>query len=146
MLGATVECHVDDLVIKSRQRITHLEHLKVVFDKLRQHQLKMNSLKWTFKVTSAQFLGFVVCHRGANFDPAKIKAIIELPPPKNIRELRSEDFRVALFISAGSYPTYPKGANCFQTHDKRCAIELNKLSDTTFNSIKSIPDYTSCLS
>lgn len=37
MLGNMVECYVDDLIIKSRQKIDHLEHLRVVFDKLRQH-------------------------------------------------------------------------------------------------------------
>lgn len=35
MLGEMVECYVDDLLVKSCQRIDHLELLKVLFDKLR---------------------------------------------------------------------------------------------------------------
>ncbi|KAI5317664.1 hypothetical protein L3X38_037371 [Prunus dulcis] len=41
-----------------------------------------------FGVTSGKFLGFVVRHRGIEIDPSKIKAIREMPPPKNLRELR----------------------------------------------------------
>lgn len=40
ILGYTAECYVDDLVIKSRQIIDHLEHLRIVFYKFHQHQLK----------------------------------------------------------------------------------------------------------
>lgn len=77
MLGDIIECYVNDLVIKSRRRDDHLEHLKTVFDKLRQHQLKMNPLKCAFGVTSSKFLGFVVRHRGIEVEPAKMKAIIK---------------------------------------------------------------------
>lgn len=45
MLGDMVQCYVDDLVVKSRQRVDQLEHLKVIFNKLRKHQLKMNPPK-----------------------------------------------------------------------------------------------------
>lgn len=44
MCGVMVECYIDYLVVKSRQRINHLEHLKIVFDKLCLHQMKMNLL------------------------------------------------------------------------------------------------------
>jgi hypothetical protein len=40
-------------------------------------------------VSSGKFLGFVVRHRGIEIDPDKIKAIVELPPPKNLKQLRS---------------------------------------------------------
>lgn len=62
MLGDIVECYVDDLVVKLRRKAEHLEHLKTVFGKLRQHQLKMNPLKCAFGVTFGNFLGFVVRH------------------------------------------------------------------------------------
>ena len=55
-----VECHVDNLVIKMKDRGNHLHDLRKVFEKLRMHQLKMNPLKRAFGVTSGKFLGFVV--------------------------------------------------------------------------------------
>lgn len=65
------------------------KRLQKIFDRLRKHQLKMNPLKCAFGVTSGKFLGFVVRHRGIEIDPTKIRAILEMPPPKNIRELKS---------------------------------------------------------
>ena len=60
MLHKNVECYVDDLVVKSRKREDHLQDLRMVFDKLRRYQLKMNPLKYAFGVTSGKFLGFFV--------------------------------------------------------------------------------------
>lgn len=63
MLGDMVECYVDNLVVKSREKFDHLEHLRVVFDKHHQHEQKMNPRKCEIGVTSGKFLGFVVCHK-----------------------------------------------------------------------------------
>lgn len=70
MLGDTVKCHVNDLVIKSCQRIDHLEHLKVVLDKHRHYQLKMNLLNCEFLVTLEKLLGFMVRNMRIKVDPA----------------------------------------------------------------------------
>jgi len=71
-----VECYVDDLVIKTKDRENHPHDLRKVFEKLRQHQLKMNPLKCAFGVTSWKFLGFVVRKEWIEIDPDKVKAII----------------------------------------------------------------------
>lgn len=72
-----VECYVDDLVVKAVSYEEHLQHLRIVFDRLRQHALKLNPLKCAFMVSSGKFLGFVIRHRGIEIDPSKIKAILE---------------------------------------------------------------------
>lgn len=95
ILHNTVECYVDDLVVKTKKRENHLNDLRKVFDRLRKHQLKMNPLKCAFGVTSGKFLGFVVRYRGIEIDPTKIKAIMEMPPPRNLRELRGLQGRLA---------------------------------------------------
>ncbi|TYK28245.1 ty3-gypsy retrotransposon protein [Cucumis melo var. makuwa] len=48
MLHKYVECYVDDLVVKSKRQQDHLKDLKVVFDRLRKYQLRMNPLKCMF--------------------------------------------------------------------------------------------------
>ena len=53
-----VECYVDDLVVKTKDRENHPHDLRSVFERLRMHQLKMNPLKCAFGVTSGKFLGF----------------------------------------------------------------------------------------
>ena len=60
ILHKNVETYVDDLVVKSKKRIEHIQDLHQVFDRLRRYQLKMNPLKSAFRVTSGKFLGFVV--------------------------------------------------------------------------------------
>ncbi|XP_060968195.1 uncharacterized protein LOC133035834 [Cannabis sativa] len=95
MMHNTVECYVDDLVVKTKERTNHLDDLKRVFDRLRQHNFKMNPLKCAFGVTSGKFLGFIVRHRGIEIDPATIKAILEMPPPRNLRQLRGLQGKLA---------------------------------------------------
>jgi Reverse transcriptase (RNA-dependent DNA polymerase) len=89
LIHKIVECYVDDLVIKAMSYEEHLCHLEVVFDRLKDHAQKLNPLKCAFMVSSGKFLGFIVRHRGIEIDPGKIKAIMELPPPKNLKQLRS---------------------------------------------------------
>ncbi|KAL0406165.1 UNVERIFIED_CONTAM: Transposon Tf2-12 polyprotein [Sesamum latifolium] len=84
-----VECYMDDLVIKTKKREEHLADLQIVFDRLRKYNLKMNPLKCAFGVTSGKFLGFIVRHHGIEVDPAKVDAIQKIPPPRNLKELRS---------------------------------------------------------
>ena len=60
MLHKNVECYVDDLVVKSKQRVGHIADLRRVFERLRRYQLKMNPLKCIFGVSSGKFLRFIV--------------------------------------------------------------------------------------
>ena len=48
----------------------------------------MNPKKCIFGVSSEKLLGFIVSKRGIETDPNKAKAIAEMPPSKNIKELR----------------------------------------------------------
>ncbi|XP_019260811.1 PREDICTED: uncharacterized protein LOC109238788 [Nicotiana attenuata] len=89
MLHKNVECYVDDLVVKSRKKDDHLQDLRMVFERLRRYQLRMNPLKCAFGVTSGKFLGFIVRHRGIEIDQDKVDAILKMPEPKDIHELKS---------------------------------------------------------
>ncbi|KAG9442692.1 hypothetical protein H6P81_018546 [Aristolochia fimbriata] len=70
-LHKRVECYVDDLVVKTRQRADHLLGLRAVFERLRQFQLKMNPLKWI------------------EINQSKIDAIQKMSEPKNVSKLKS---------------------------------------------------------
>ncbi|KAI5340149.1 hypothetical protein L3X38_019423 [Prunus dulcis] len=102
MLHKNVECYADDLVIKSKRREDHLKDLRMVFNRLRKYQLKMNPLKCAFGVTSGKFLGFIVKHRGIEVDQTKIKVIRDMPERRNLCELKILQGRIAFirrFIS-----------------------------------------------
>jgi ribonuclease HI len=89
LIHHSVECYVDDMVVKTRDRRNHRDDLQVVFERLRQHQLKMNPLKCAFAVRSGVFLGFIVRVRGIEIEPKKITAIMSMPPPQELKELKS---------------------------------------------------------
>ena len=77
-----------DIAVKSRAKGDHIADLKAVFAIMRAHQLKMNPIKSFLRVASDKFLGFVVTSKGIHLDPEKVRAVQEMQPPNNLRELR----------------------------------------------------------
>ena len=59
-IGKNMEGYVDDLLVKSREELAHLDDLKETFATLRQYQMKLNPSKCAFGVSSGKFLGFMV--------------------------------------------------------------------------------------
>ena len=49
--------------------------------------MKLNPRKCAFGVASGKFLGFMVSHRGIEANSEKIKAILDMKPPQNIKEV-----------------------------------------------------------
>jgi hypothetical protein len=49
----------------------------------------LNPLKCVFCITAGCLLGFIVSQSGITVDPLKVKAITEIPPPRNLRQLQS---------------------------------------------------------
>ena len=89
MLHKQVNDYEDDLVVKVKNPFEHLVHLRQVFERCKEHNLKMNPSKCAFRVSSGKFLGFLVHHRGIDLDPTKAEAITTLSPPTTLKELRS---------------------------------------------------------
>lgn len=89
LLYEIVKCYIDDIVVKSKREKDHLKNLAMVFERLRKYKLKMNPMECAFGVSSGKFLGFIVTQRGIEIDPTKIKAIVKMPQPTNLRELKS---------------------------------------------------------
>ena len=84
----TVECYINDIAMKSRDKGDHLIDLKRVFDIMRAHQLKINSTKSFLMVASGKFFEFIVTSKEIHLDPEKICAIQETQPPRNLKKLR----------------------------------------------------------
>ena len=85
-LGKTVEVYIDDMVVKSILTEDHLRDLRAVFNTLRRHRLKLNASKCAFGVGSGKFLGFMVTQRGIEANLDQITAILNLKPPRTVRE------------------------------------------------------------
>lgn len=63
-------------------------HLGEVFERLRNHKLFVKRSKCAFGQSSVSFLGHVVSGEGVTVEAEKIKAVLEWPCPKNVKELR----------------------------------------------------------
>uniref|UniRef100_A0A2N9G037 Integrase catalytic domain-containing protein n=1 Tax=Fagus sylvatica TaxID=28930 RepID=A0A2N9G037_FAGSY len=109
-LGKTVEVYINDMVVKSIFAEDHLGDLRAVFNTLRQHRLKLNASKCVFGVGSGKFLGFMVTQRGIEANPDQITAILNLKPPRTVREVqRLTGMAVATFHFPTSLDGYPNG-------------------------------------
>ena len=87
--------YLDDIMIFSTTLEEHMHHLKLIFGKLRQHNLRLKLMKCSFHQLETNNLGFVISEEGVKADK-KFKAIRSLPVPTCVREVRS-------FISMCSY-------------------------------------------
>ena len=86
-LGKNVEVYIDDMVVKSKLVSKHVTDLTSIFEILREHKLRLNASKCSFGVDSGKFLGYMVTHRGIEVNPDQIKAINNLQPPRNPKEV-----------------------------------------------------------
>ena len=59
-IGRNMEVYVDDMLVKSKEELTHLDDLKETFTTLKQYQMRLNPSKCVFGVASGKFLGFMV--------------------------------------------------------------------------------------
>ena len=68
---------------------SHGEHLKIVLQTLRTHQLYAKLSKCEFWLNSLSFLGHVISKEGVQVDPKKVEAVSNWPRPTNVTEIRS---------------------------------------------------------
>lgn len=80
--------YFDDLLIASTSESEHLEHLKLVFSRLRDYGLKLNPGKCVLGKNSVKFLGCFITAEGVRPLPDKVEAIANFPKPETISQLR----------------------------------------------------------
>ena len=59
-IGRNMEVYVDDMLVKSKEELAHLDDIRETFATLKQYQIKLNPSKCVFGVVSGKFLGFMV--------------------------------------------------------------------------------------
>ena len=73
MLHKQVEDYVNELVVKTKNPVEYLLHLRQIFERCREYNLRMNPSKCAFWLSSRKFLGFVVHQKGIDLDPLKLR-------------------------------------------------------------------------
>ena len=86
-IRVSMEVYVDDMLVKSVKAKLHITHLAEAFQIPRNYNMKLNAAKCAFGVSAGKFLGFIVNSRGIEANPNKIKVVLDMLPPSNIREI-----------------------------------------------------------
>ena len=109
-IGASMEVYIDDMLVKSTTAELHVTHLFEAFQILIEYNMKLNPAKCAFGVSAEKFLGFIVNNRGIEANPDKIKVVLDMPPPSNIKEVQRLTGRIAAlsrFVSKASNKCQP---------------------------------------
>ena len=80
--------YLDDILVYSPDMETHLEHLRKLFMKLREADLKLKEIKCNFLKKHIQYLGHIVLGKGITPMPEKLAYIKEMSPPKTPKEVK----------------------------------------------------------
>lgn len=78
----------DDILIASKTKELHIEHLKELFECFQAFGLIINIDKCVFGKSELPFLGHLISPDGFRPNPTKVEAIVKMPPPQTITELR----------------------------------------------------------
>ncbi len=91
-----VVVYIDDILIYNGSLQEHVEHLRKVFQRLRENKLYAKFKKCEFRVTKVDFLGHRITQEGLKMDNHKVKTILDWEPLKSMPTLRS-------FLGLASY-------------------------------------------
>ncbi|GJX14633.1 putative reverse transcriptase domain-containing protein [Tanacetum coccineum] len=80
---------IDDILIYSKTREEHVEHLRLVLELLKKEKLYAKFSKCEFWLREVQFLGHVINGNGIHVDPSKIEVVKNWKAPKTPTEVRS---------------------------------------------------------
>ena len=95
-LDKFVIIYLDDILIYSKTKKEHIQHLQTVLEILRKHKLYAKWKKCDIIQQYVEYLGHFISADGISVDQRKIAAIRDWPAPTNVSELRS-------FLGLASY-------------------------------------------
>lgn len=90
-----VKIIVDDILIYgigdeiTEANADHDANLTALLNRLRKFNIKLNPNKINFKTNEVRYIGHVLTDKGIKADPRKTDAIMKMPQPKNIKEMKS---------------------------------------------------------
>ena len=81
--------YLDDLTPFSKSDQEHLKHLRQIFMTCRKYGISLNPNKSLFGLEEGKLLGHIISKDGIRIDPERIQAILQIPYPRNIKELQA---------------------------------------------------------
>ena len=80
--------YLDDLLVANDSFEPHLKSVEIVLQRTRDNNLRINAHKCHLFTNRVPFLGYILTDQGRELNPDKLKPILTLEPPKNVKELR----------------------------------------------------------
>src|SRR3954463_7368247 len=88
-LDKFIVVYLDDILVYSKYKEEHAEHLRLILAKLREHKLYAKYSKCEFCLPEVTYLGHVISKDGIAVNPERIQAILDWTPPKTVKQVRS---------------------------------------------------------
>ena len=89
ILDVFVIVYMDDVLIYSDNPEQHREHVREVLRRLRRNKLFVNPLKCKWGVDTCEYLGYILSPKGLTMAQDKIKAIVDWPIPRKVKDVQS---------------------------------------------------------
>nr|GEV62923.1 reverse transcriptase domain-containing protein [Tanacetum cinerariifolium] len=146
--GIMKEVYVDDLVIKSRTEKEVIRDAEETFKTLRKINMKLNPKKCAFGMREGTFLGYKVDADGMRVSPDKVKAVIDLPFPKYLKDVQKLNGKLASlnrFLSKSakkSLPFFKTLKKCTKKSDFQWTPEAEEAFKEMKQSIAELPMLT----
>jgi hypothetical protein len=77
-----MKIYLDDFIVYNDMD-SHLQKLRLCFQKCKEYGISLNLDKCAYMVFSRMILEFIISKEGKLLDPKKIQVIVNMPPPKN---------------------------------------------------------------
>jgi hypothetical protein len=138
-----VEAYVDDVGVKTRDASTLIDNLDRNFKVQNRYKWKLNPKKCIFGVPSGILLGNVVGHDGIRPNPSKVRAVLDMRPNRNVKDVQKlTGCMVALsrFISILGEKGSP--SSNYLKHPKN---RMDRGSRCRIHTAQSFSHFTSCL-
>ena len=78
---------IDDILIYSENEEDHVEHLRIVLTRLREHKLYAKFSKCEFWLWKVPFLGHVLSKNGISIDPSKVQEVMDWKALTSVHEV-----------------------------------------------------------
>jgi hypothetical protein len=88
-LDKFVVVFIDDILIYSKSEEEHAHHLRLILQRLRDHQLYAKFSKCAFWLKEVPFLGHVISAEGIAVDPSKVQEVLDWKSTKSVTQIRS---------------------------------------------------------
>ncbi|GKC23189.1 putative reverse transcriptase domain-containing protein [Tanacetum coccineum] len=111
---------IDDILIYSKNKQEHEEHLKIILELLKKEELYAKFSKCEFWIPKVQFLGHVIDNKGIHVDPAKIKSAKDIKIGQSPKTPNEDSSVFRSFV--GYYRRFIKGRT--RTTVKKSALVM----------------------